>query len=221
MTCGTEGEHPRGRANLRAAGVGRSQVRRGRPGLSAGPGTLPVVTAASLVLLGALTALSVGLYRELPPVRRMRMRAALALLVALVLLGGSVVLAWRAPPVTGWTAGVAAALALAAGVCAGGPVATAFLRLAERPAAPPGTPSPADPTILQGGTWIGLLERVAITGTILVGRPEGVAIALAVKGLGRYPELSGPAASERFIIGTFASVLWATGCAGAGWLLLR
>ena len=39
-----------------------------------------------------------------------------------------------------------------------------------------------------------------------------------LKGLGRYPELrnpeDSPGAAERFIIGTFTSVLWAAACAG-------
>ena len=52
---------------------------------------------------------------------------------------------------------------------------------------------------------------------------EAIAIVLAVKGLGRYPELkngNNSAVAERFIIGTFVSVLWACGCAGlTHWLI--
>lgn len=63
--------------------------------------------------------------------------------------------------------------------------------------------------VLRGGTWIGVLERLAVTGSLLAGVPEGVAIVVAVKGLGRYPELrENPGASERFVIGTLASLLW-------------
>jgi hypothetical protein len=40
---------------------------------------------------------------------------------------------------------------------------------------------------------------------------------LAVKGVGRYHELGAAGAAERFIIGTFASVLWASACAGVWW----
>lgn len=76
-------------------------------------------------------------------------------------------------------------------------------------------PGPVIPGVLRGGTWIGMLERFAITGGILAGYPETVAVVLAVKGLGRYPELReahpdkrSPAA-ERFIIGTLASYIWA------------
>ena len=46
---------------------------------------------------------------------------------------------------------------------------------------------------------------------------------LALKGLGRYPELraaeaaSAPAPAERFIIGTFVSVLWALRVRWVSW----
>ena len=47
---------------------------------------------------------------------------------------------------------------------------------------------------------------------MLLGQPAGVAIVVAVKGLGRYPELKeNPGASERFVIGTLASLIWAAG----------
>lgn len=76
---------------------------------------------------------------------------------------------------------------------------------------------------LRGGAWIGGLERLAIYSGLLLGWPEAIAIVLAVKGLGRYPELKNgdnSAVAERFIIGTFVSVLWACGCAGvAHWLI--
>lgn len=75
---------------------------------------------------------------------------------------------------------------------------------------------------LRGGAWIGLLERVSVYATILAGFPAGVAVIVALKGLARYPELKATSAgaAERFIIGTFLSLLLA--CAGAGlslWLV--
>lgn len=82
-----------------------------------------------------------------------------------------------------------------------------------------GPTSPQAVAALRGGTWIGILERLAITGLILVGYPAGIAILVAIKGLGRYPELrENPAASERFVIGTLASMVWAAGLGvlGAG-----
>lgn len=75
---------------------------------------------------------------------------------------------------------------------------------------------------LRGGAWIGVLERIAVYATLVAGWPEGLALVAVVKGLGRYPELKGrePDVSERFIIGTFTSVLWAAGGAGvARWLV--
>ena len=70
---------------------------------------------------------------------------------------------------------------------------------------------------LPGGLWIGALERLAVYAALVTGWPEGIALVLGVKGLGRYPELKNPAdnpgTAERFIIGTFTSVLWACGCA--------
>ena len=72
-------------------------------------------------------------------------------------------------------------------------------------------------TVLRGGAWIGALERLAVYVALVAGWAPGLAIVLAVKGLGRYPELRNQedtAVAERFIIGTFTSVLWAVACAG-------
>mgnify|MGYP001187628485 CR=1 FL=1 len=84
----------------------------------------------------------------------------------------------------------------------------------------------SDTGVLRGGAWIGMLERAAITGAILGGHPEAIAVVLAVKGLGRYPELreSHPdrrsPAAERFIIGTLVSYTWAAATAAMGvWAL--
>ena len=67
--------------------------------------------------------------------------------------------------------------------------------------------------VLRGGLTIGVLERVASAGAIVAGFPEALAIVVAVKGVGRFTELEAPEARERFIIGTFASLIWA--CAAA------
>ncbi len=115
-------------------------------------------------------------------------------------------------------------------VLAGGHVVVATFRLAERPqpAPDPATSTETAPPladaakVLRGGAWIGMLERLAIFATVLAGFPEGLAVALALKGLARYPELKATTsgAAERFIIGTFVSVLVAAGCAGlAAWLI--
>jgi hypothetical protein len=185
------------------------------------------VTPAALALLAALSLSSLPFWREdLPVIRRFRLRA-----------GGVVLLSVLALVVVGWLAveggghgpyqrELAAALVVLTSVASGGPVAKAMLRLADRgtPTAPQG---PARTTVLTGGAWIGALERVAVTVTLLARWPEGLALVLVVKGLGRYPELRSagqtdqPGTAERFIIGTFTSTLWAAGCAGIGLALLR
>lgn len=85
---------------------------------------------------------------------------------------------------------------------------------------------PADPgaRLLRGGALIGVFERVAVVATLLLGWPEGLAVLLALKGLGRLPELRAAAhsqaASERFILGTLVSGLVAAACAGVAALAL-
>lgn len=77
--------------------------------------------------------------------------------------------------------------------------------------------------MLRGGRWIGMLERTAVFASLVAGYPNGVAVTVAVKALARYPELksTNSAAAERFIIGSFVSVLWASGWAGlARWATL-
>lgn len=107
--------------------------------------------------------------------------------------------------------------ALALAVAGGWPLTSWVLRVSTRPGADPAAQAEAD-RLLRGGTWIGVLERLAIVGTILVGYPEAIAVVIAIKGLGRFPELraaTGAAASERFIIGTLTSFCWA-GAVGVG-----
>jgi hypothetical protein len=72
--------------------------------------------------------------------------------------------------------------------------------------------------VLRGGATIGYLERIAILGCLAVGRVEGIAVIVAIKGLGRFSELDSPEARERFIIGTLVSLIWA--CATGALLLL-
>lgn len=78
---------------------------------------------------------------------------------------------------------------------------------------------------LPGGRWIGILERLTVYVCILTGFTAGIAVALAVKGLGRYAELAtaGPTSrkGELFIIGTFASLLWAAAWGGLAWWGIR
>ncbi len=118
---------------------------------------------------------------------------------------------------------------------AGSPVVTAVFSRADPPRPPTTTGEEAvtaDPSdapgiraaasTLRGGRWIGMLERLAVFATILAGFGEGIAVVLAIKALARYPELkaTNSGAAERFIIGTFTSVLFAAACAGLAWWLI-
>lgn len=109
-------------------------------------------------------------------------------------------------------------LTAALAVAGGGPLTTRIFDIVDRDG-PGGATSVTDAgLILRGGAWIGALERLAVFAGLAAGFPEGVAVVLALKGVGRFPDLKDDggrgAATERFIIGTFASVLWAAACAG-------
>jgi len=115
-----------------------------------------------------------------------------------------------------------AALVTLAGLLAivgGGPVTARVFALVDRGETAAQSMDRAG-QVLRGGAWIGALERAAIFASLVGGWPEGLAVVLALKGLGRYPELRAAedgvrtGAAERFIIGTFTSVLWAAACAG-------
>ncbi|WP_293847951.1 hypothetical protein [uncultured Brevibacterium sp.] len=132
---------------------------------------------------------------------------------------------------------IAAGAALLAAV-AGLPVTSGVLRLAAREdgagendlgelegedstedsteeSAEPNVPDPtptASTGVMRGGLMIGVLERALAAAAVALGRGEVLAVIIAVKGLGRIPELKNSrAAGERFIIGTFASL--GVGCA--------
>jgi hypothetical protein len=107
-------------------------------------------------------------------------------------------------------------------VTGGGPLTTSVLALVDRRNTRAQSTQQAG-EVLRGGALIGSLERTAIYASLVAGWPEGIAVVLAIKGLARYPELRSPdqpasvtpqAVAERFIIGTFTSVLWAVTCAG-------
>jgi F0F1-type ATP synthase membrane subunit c/vacuolar-type H+-ATPase subunit K len=113
-------------------------------------------------------------------------------------------------------------LAGALAVTGGGPLTTSVMALADRRSTRAQSTQKAG-EVLRGGALIGALERMAIYASLVAGWPEGIAVVLAIKGLARYPELRSPdqpasvtpqAVAERFIIGTFSSVLWAVACAG-------
>ena len=193
--------------------------------------------ALALLLLAALVPL---LDR---PLRRLVADPVLPVAVlAAALLGSAAAAGAAADDVSGWQRAAAAVLGVLAAVTAGSHVVRAVFRLTRREyrlvragAAPP-PPAAADGgaleleapgSVLRGGAWIGYLERGAVSATLLASFPEGLALVLAVKGVGRYPELRdagrdggrGADAPEEFIIGTLASLLWAAAAAGSATLL--
>jgi hypothetical protein len=107
---------------------------------------------------------------------------------------------------------------VAAATLGGGPVTETVFRLAafKGNLGAPNASEDEGPSPLRGGMWIGLLERAAIASTLWASWPEGLAVVLAVKGLGRFSELKQHAAAEQFILGTFVSVLWACAAVGVG-----
>jgi hypothetical protein len=123
------------------------------------------------------------------------------------------------------TTTVLVALTGALAIAGGGPLTTRVFAAVDRHDA--ATPQTIDQAgqILRGGAWIGALERLAVFAGLAAGFPEGVAVVLALKGVGRFPDLrhdaQGGATTERFIIGTFTSVLWAAACAGMVALVRR
>ena len=171
------------------------------------------MNAAVVVLLG-LTAVC-GL---LLAVQGERLRPAWVAVIPGVLLVLAGAIAWAGGNASDGLAEGAAVAGVLAAVAGGGPVATAVLRAADPAAAGVGG-GPQDPEILRGGAWIGILERAAVAASLLAGSAEGLVVVAAVKGLGRYAELRSPAASERFILGTLASALWAAACVGVAVLV--
>ncbi len=136
---------------------------------------------------------------------------------ALGLAGAALLVVLDAEPVESGARGVLLVVSCVLAVLGGGPAATAVFSLVDgRGGDAPGSLSTAG-EVLRGGAWIGALERAAVYVSLVAGWPAGLAVLLALKGLGRYPELrvqDDSGAAERFIIGTLASSLWAVACAG-------
>ena len=121
-----------------------------------------------------------------PATRESRRGRIVVLAVLVLLVGASAILASAAAPLVGPWRWVGVVLGGAVVVLGGGAVTTCVLGLASA-AAP--TTARVQRDVLRGGAWIGALERLALLGTLLAGRPEGLAAIIAVKGLARYPEL--------------------------------
>ncbi|MCE5291075.1 MAG: hypothetical protein LLG14_17825 [Nocardiaceae bacterium] len=164
------------------------------------------MTVVTMILLGSVAVLT--------PLLSWRMPVWLTASFASVLLSSAAIAAAFTHKVHGVGFAFAAVLSVLAAAVGGIKIAPFAFHLARRRGAPAdGTDLPQP---LQGGLMIGLLERIAISVAILAHWPEGIAIVMAVKGLARYPELRDPRASEQFIIGTFASVLWAIAAGAIG-----
>lgn len=190
---------------------------------------LSVVSLTALVVAGLLAVPQYFAHHRGAPGRH---RGALYVtaLAQLVLLGVSAVTALASDGGSGWA--VAGPLAVLAATTGGGAPTIAILQVSFNASHPEHQPMlsgkdgevvfneevEAQP-VLRGGAWIGVLERLAVSSTLLMGWPEGLAIILAVKALGRYAELGKSGAAERFILGTFASQLWACACVGVAVLL--
>ncbi len=169
-----------------------------------------------LLMCGALVAAAIG-WRA----RRPRTVAAVAL--ALLVLAGMVASVQGAPddePVlTTFVVSLGALLA----VVGGAPLTMTVFQLVDGRDEGASSSVRSAAEVLRGGAWIGALERAAVFAALLTRWPEGLVVALGLKGLGRYPELRNQehtGTAERFIIGTFTSVLWAAACAGATHLVL-
>lgn len=169
----------------------------------------PIIVVAVLLAGAALLAV-IGWATPLP---RLAMALTGAMLAAAAVVAA---LDLEGAPSRGSVIALVAAGALLA-VVGGGPLVTVVFDLVDRPGTAPGDTLQRAGDVLRGGAWIGAFERLATFAAVVSGWPEGLAIVLAVKGLARYPELRAQARSgvaERFIIGTFASVLWSLACAG-------
>ena len=121
-----------------------------------------------------------------------------------------------------WTEVLVAIAAAIVAALIGWPLVPAFLRLTHNgPGSKPERTGSEDVEVLRGGLWIGIVERALIAGAIVLGRPELMAVVIAVKGLGRFAEIkSSAAAGERFIIGTFVSIALASLLGVIGWAIV-
>lgn len=197
---------------------------------------MSAAAVATVVLVCALVVLSALAWAL--PARRAPGRVAAGLLVAGLALLGLVGLLHGAVASADGVVGAALLVDLfVVAVAGGGPLTATVLTLADRGATGAAEGAHAE-EVLRGGAWIGAFERAAVFATLAAGWPEGLAVVLALKGLGRYSELRADASpadggarsagggggqaprpatggvAERFLVGSFASMLWAVACAG-------
>jgi hypothetical protein len=178
----------------------------------------PVITLGlSIVVLAGVVAPLV-----LAGIAFRRPTTSLMTAAAIVLVFATVIAAVSPVGIHPYVAVAVALLGVALAVLGGNPATRVVLRLATgsrvretadggiligppRPSASPDAPE----ALLRGGTAIGYLERLAVVLTVMAGFPEAIAVVVAIKGIGRFSELAAAEARERFIVGTFASLVWA------------
>ncbi|MGO2863526.1 MAG: hypothetical protein ACTIC1_20375 [Brevibacterium sp.] len=121
-----------------------------------------------------------------------------------------------------WSEVLVAVLAALVAALIGWPLVPLFLRMTHGgPGTKPSVTGSEDIEVLRGGMWIGIVERALIAAAIVLGRPELMAVVVAIKGLGRFAEIkSSSAAGERFIIGTFVSIAIAALAGVIGWAIV-
>ena len=181
--------------------------------------------AAALGLWLVLAVASIGLWAPVPRGTRplvTRTPVLVGVLAAELVLTGVVAgCSAQSGPLDAPWSWAAVAVGAAAAVLSGGAVVLSIFGLAD--ASTRSGTTRVQRTILRGGAWIGAMERLAMLATILAGWPEGILGIVTIKAFARYPELKtgqGSGATERFIIGTFASLGWAAVCAGIVMILL-
>jgi hypothetical protein len=146
-----------------------------------------------------------------------RRPARLLTILAIALLAVTVVVAAVLPePAPTVVAVITAIAAIAIGVAGGSPVVRLLLdrTIFDEQEGVHGGIVVGEREVLRGGEVIGLLERLAVIGSIVAGYPEALAVIIAIKGVGRFTELESGPARERFIIGTLGSWIWAAAAAG-------
>jgi len=180
------------------------------------------------LLLGAVASVVLAVIVNRRPQQRALVYAMVGALLATLLLG--TLLPFAPHPAA---SGILSMLMVVAAVIGGGPLVTTVLDIATGGSvlrgmhggilvaagghSASGTEAAHQPKreVMRGGVTIGMLERLSVVAVILAGYPEGLAVIIAIKGVGRFSELGEAAeARERFIIGTFVSWLWAATCAG-------
>lgn len=67
----------------------------------------------------------------------------------------------------------------------------------------------SDNSLERAGRYIGILERIIVSASILIGRFEIIGFLIAAKSIIRHQEKNEKAFAEYFLIGTFTSFIWA------------